>query len=422
MYSQQLFGAMDYALPTDFDYSQLLFFGQSLAQGGSSKVVDTDIFPNCLMFGNTVKALTGTTFNPLQLKTDTSEPYEFPVASCVNSLSKTYRRLGHNVNLVASTGGTSGTSIRTLLDNYMSNIQTMHVNMYNLAQSESKTVGCFGIVWMQGESDYGGRIDSTPDKEQYKQYLMQAKNILQQSAMDNLHQDRKPLFFVYQTSGSWVKNYEGIDNESLGVSMAQLEFAEENEDVILISPAYQVTTYTDNHPSSNGYRWLGEYYAKAIWQTLYKGIRYSNPKPNHFVRESNRIAIYVSDCVLPLQINTWTLPQKLNYGFAVKADGVNIAVSGVELDNNAIILNLGQDISNANGVTITYGGVGIGRGNICDSDSYSTWLKYLSDVGDTGYDSTRVIGYSPIDEKGNSIVGNSYPMNNFLSVFYKELN
>ena len=421
VYSPQRIGAMKYALPTDFDLPQLLFFGQSFAQGGSSKVVDTEEIPNCLMFGNTVKAITGNAFNPLQLKTDTTEPYEFPVVSCANALCNMYRRFGHDIQIVASTGGASGTSIHTLIESYLINITNMHTNMYATAQAMNKSVGCFAIVFMQGESDYGGRTDSTPDKDAYKAYLMQVKNALQQSAMNNLHQTRKPLFFIYQTSGGWVRNYEGIDNEALGVSMAQLEFAAENDDVILISPAYQVTTYTDSHPSSNGYRWLGEYYAKAIWQTLYRGFRYKNPRVMDYKVEAKKITLYVSDCVLPLMKNTWTLPQQTNYGFSVKADGVSVGIGGVDIIDNAIVLNLNTDISSATTIKIAYGGVGVGKGNICDSDTWGTWWQYLSDANDTGYDGNRVIGQSPTAEGGGSLVGKDYPMNNFLCLFYKEI-
>ena len=75
----------------------------------------------------------------------------------------------------------------------------------------------------------------------------------------------------------------------------------------------------------------------------------------------------------------------------------------------------------AESVSITYGGVGIGAGNICDSDEWSTWTKYLTDVGDTGYDGNRSIYQSPRNKDGDVIVGESYPMNNFLTLFYKEL-
>ncbi len=279
LFAQKLFGAIDYAMPTDFDYSQLLFFGQSFAQGGSSTPVTTGVIPNCYMFGDQLKAVAGTAFNPLQLRTDTSEPYEYPVVSCANALSRMYRRYAHDINIVASTAGTSGASLQTLIQSYISNVVRMHQNMKSVADGENKSVGCFAIVFMQGESDYGGRDNSTPDKDDYKALLLQTKNALQQSCMTNLGQERKPLFFIYQTSGGWVHDYTGIDNSQLGVSMAQIEFAQENDDVVLISPCYQVTTYTDNHPSCNGYRWLGEYYAKAIWQSLYRGRRFSNPNP-----------------------------------------------------------------------------------------------------------------------------------------------
>ena len=414
-YSAQRMGAMKYALPTDFDYSQLLFFGQSFAQGGSSKTGTTGIIPNCYMFGSDVKATTGTAFNPLQ-----QETYEYPVVSCANALSQMYRRYGHNINIVASTAGTGGVSIVTLLNSYVVNVVNMQTNMKAVADAENKTVGCFGIVYMQGETDY--RAGNVNDKATYKSYLMQVKNALQQSAMNNLGQTRKPLFFLYQTSGkNWINNDGTVNNEALGPSMAQIEFANENDDVILISPAYQVTTYQDGHPSTNGERWLGEYYAKAIWQTLYRGFRYKNPVPMNFKIDQNKLIIYVSNCVLPLVKNTWTLPLQPNLGFVVKADNQTVTITDVDLVDNAIIITCESNLESASVVKVTYGGVGLGRGNVCDSDKWATWLQYLSDANDTGYDGIRVITQSPTTESGGSLVGKDYPMNNFLCIFYKEI-
>ncbi len=138
------------------------------------------------------------------------------------------------------------------------------------------------------------------------------------------------------------------------------------------------------------------------------------------MREDNRIIIYISSCILPLKFNTWTLPRQTNYGFKVVADGSDVGITGITIENNAIIISLSSSIADATSVKLTYGGVGVGRGNICDSDDWATWLKYLSDANDTGYDGNRVIGQSPTAEDGGSLVGQNYPMNNFLSIFYKE--
>ena len=119
--------------------------------------------------------------------------------------------------------------------------------------------------------------------------------------------------------------------------------------------------------------------------------------------------------------NTWTLGQQTAYGFGVKADDVAVTIERVDLVDNAIILNLATDISSASSVKLSYGGIGVGKGNICDSDTWATWLQYLSDSGDTGYDGIRVITQAPTAEGGGSLVGMDYPMNNFLCIFYKEI-
>ena len=54
-------------------------------------------------------------------------------------------------------------------------------------------------------------------------------------------QTEKPLFLIYQVSGTYVRTPHSA------INMAQIEFAQENEDVILVQTPYFAPHYTVSH-------------------------------------------------------------------------------------------------------------------------------------------------------------------------------
>ena len=237
-------------------------------------------------------------------------------------------------------------------------------------------------------------------------------------------QAEKPLFFVYQTSQLWIRSDSvgGSTNLNLPISMAQRELAEEHEDVILITPVYPVSSYTDEHLSSNGYAWYGEYIAKAIWQTLNKEINFSNTKIKKVVKSGNKIYISCQVPVMPLQIDTYTLPEQKNYGFQVLDGTKEVNILSVSVQSSGIVLTLDADVSKIDDLSVSYAGrYRNGRGNICDSDEWVSAEIYKDDSSDQGDDGDLSIGQRPHDKNGNSLVGKHYPSKNFLGNFYIEL-
>lgn len=425
-YNKSYIGCEEYAVPENYDYSQIIVYGQSLAQGENSKAISTNIIPNAYMLGTTVRARDGE-LNPLR-----AVDYEFPVINAVNALQALYnkKRKSSPLSFVAYTGGQSGRCISAIskgTDVYTSFI-TGCSNTKNAVESQEKSIGCIAIIYMQGESDYSpleaDKDIYTNDKDEYKRRLLQLKNDIQKDIMEIYGQTEKPLFFVYQTSGRWIRTdaVGGSDNVDMPISMAQKELAEENSDVILISPAYPCTCYTDGHLSSNGYAWFGELIAKAIWQTLNKDIRFSNTLIEKVIKKSNKIILYCQVPVLPLKIDTHTLPLQTNYGFQVKENDTEININTINVYDNIIELILDRDIENVGNISVSYAGrYRDGRGNICDSDKWVCNSIYIDDTSDKGFNGNYTIKYRPYDENGDNIFGKKYPANNFLGNFYIEL-
>lgn len=419
-------GEMPYALPSDFDYSQVICYGQSFADGGFAAGGSQEVVPNAYMLGDSTIATSGS------LTQLAATPREFPVVSCVNVLASLYNRLcpKDGYKFIGSTGGANGRVISVMSEGTQPFIDmtTRCQNIQNAVQALGKTAGCVAIVWFQGESDYTPNaidVDNyTNDKNTYKARLLQIKNDLQEMVQSVYGQTYKPLFFVYETSRLWIRSdpYSQSDNSTLPISMAQYELAQENDDVILISPAYFMTTYDNGHPTQNGYRWLGSMAAKAIWETIYKNIRFSNAKIVDVTYSKNVVKVQCYVPVLPLKIDTHTLPEIADYGFQVRGDGENVPITKISIEENVITIETSNDLSLFTAVDFSFAGrYRDGSGNICDSDNWKSVLRYMDDSQDHGSLGTSQIVQYPTNEQGQLITGKHYPMQNFISPYYKRL-
>ena len=105
------------------------------------------------------------------------------------------------------------------------------------------------------------------------------------------------------------------------------------------------------------------------------------------------------------------------YGFYLSVDGVNVVPQRVELDTNEIILHLptAADLTAADSVYVYYAGKNAkGTGNIRDNCTKIGFYSYLDDSADTGTGNNQGVSHSALDAAGNSIVGQKYPMYNWL--------
>ena len=392
-------GALDFeTFDIETNYSIIIAYGQSLSIGmlqpntGGSKY-EEDAVEGCYMLGNDMQKTSG----ELQLMSNrkSSLPYNPSLLTCCSTLKilldRTYLK---GINLIGITPGVGDTSIEDLSDENGVGYTRFKTQLKAIKEKAVK-VNCVAIIWMQGEANPNNTVTD------YKTKLIELKNKMQRDIITELSQQSRPLFFTYQTGRGF----------SAKQAQAQFEFSEENEDVILLNPVYALPGPA--HPSANGYRWYGELCAFQIYNTLVKGKRTTSVYPKK-IRKKNNI-IYI-DCIVPvppLQINTWTLPEKENYGFI--SDGQYSIVKISIINGVTIAIETDTDLIDKN-VAISYGvgGVGKGVGNICDSNEAIARTKYISD-----YNLGVTSGQIPTDSKGEALTGKTYPMYNWLNQFYK---
>lgn len=413
------------------DYIQVILYGQSLSQGWECpRAITTTSVSGNYMVGNNVLMNYNNgakILNPL-IATKWANGGEQPIVSCVNAFSKMYRdSINPDQKFIGMTCGEGGKTIELLSKEctnatYSSGYYTstfLKILDNTLAAVNGKTVSCPAIIYMQGEDNcnnsawYTGKglttgSNGTIDKNVYKALLLKLKNNMQADIMQKYGQQQKPLFFIYQTSGVYVQE------RKMPVSMAQLEFAAENDDVVLLNPHYAMPDYAGGHLSTNGYRWYGELTSKTLYDVLVRKHSFKPVQPEKITINDRTITINYHVPVRPLVFDTKLTPQISNYGFNVYKDNNTVGLSRVQIvDDTTVVLT--SYITLTGKIEVCYASNPlVASGNLRDSDTRTkSMYTYFDDSADSKKES-----YIPLDENGIRLYGKNYPLYNWSVGFY----
>ena len=429
------------------DYQMLVCYGQSLSNGSDSKTANDNPIDGCFMLGNSCASTTSTTLNPLRA---TNAP-QHPIISATNSFSTLYYKyFDKTKKFLALSLGAGGRSIAQLskaarIEQYAKEYdyaiggagqyESVFIKAIDNAVIATKgDLECPAIIFLQGERDYyndaelgqqgddtTGAYSSANDKSKYKARMMALKNDMQNDIMSRTGQSYKPIFCIYQCSGAFVvqKSY----GDYMSINMAQLEFAEENDDVLLLPSPYFLPNYNSGHLSTNGYRWYGEYIGKYLFNYLATNSRIEPIKPLSINVQGNDVIVHLDNAVGRLHIDNYIVENAINSGFElwINDEYSQDNISSIEIAGHSIILHSSVNLAGKR-IGVAYGGAKVsGTGNIHDSDRYIPLYSYWDDGEDKGASGQLVITHLPTNKDGLSLIGKPYPMQNWLASFYVEL-
>ena len=413
------------------DYVQIILYGQSLSQGWECpRAITTAPITGNYMIGDNVLMNYNNgalVLNPL-VATKWANGSEQPIVGCVNAFSKMYRdSINPNQKFIGMTCGEGGKTIELLSKECTNSAynsgyyaSTFLKILNNTLQTlPGKTISCPAIIYMQGEDNCknpawnAGKgltsgTDATTDKKAYKALLLKLKNNMQADIMQKYGQKQKPMFFIYQTSGVYTQERQ------IPISMAQLEFADENDDVVLLNPHYEMPDYDGGHLSTNGYRWYGEMTAKTLYEVLVRKKTFQPVYPEKFTISGRTVTINYHVPVPPLVLDTRITPKIANYGFNLYRDNIALGLSRVQIvDDTTVVITSYTTLTGK--VEVSYASnVYIGSGNLRDSDIGTTSMyTYFDDSSDTKKET-----YTPTDDSGIKLYGKHYPLQNWSVGFY----
>ena len=439
------------AWPTiNTDLTHVICYGQSFSTGSDAPYYADEEVDGVYVYGNITNSTNGTSLTGLNESTKN----QHPIISAGNVLAKLLDGAGIDTDIVLGSYGSGGRTIAQLMsaarqqeikeeEGYTYDIlssgkyevfQSSVSALAQYAQKNNQSISCPAIVYLQGETDQNtdaqlGYPDNPSragygaggDKEKYKEYMSRLKEDMQREVMEQYGQTEKPLFLIYQVSGTYTRT------QYSSINMAQIEFAQENDDVILVQTPYFASHYTNSHHlTQNGYRWLGEYIGRSLYTALVNGEKSWPMLPERIeITDSNTVRITVSGAENGLTIDTWTVENASNsknlYGFYLQSDGKNIVPTKVSVSGNTIELTLPKALE-SDTVHVYYAGKNAsGTGNIRDNSTEQGFYEYLDDTNDIGTGKNQGVSHSSLDADGNSIIGQKYPMYNWLASFCYEI-
>lgn len=448
-YGKSMLGNVD-VQPFPFSgYMHIIEYGQSLSIGtGSYQVITETEDENCKTLGNDIRNYGSYTLGNLRaISTGNGGSLAEDIGLSLSFiLRKLFDRFVPNSTKFLTTScGVGGYTVEMLSKNCTNGGDgrtiTETENTYNTRfikaidnakiAIESEPIVCPFIFYMQGETNAltkaSNNMGIQPNteaawtKDLYKQRLLQLKNDMQADIMQKYGQSLKPMFFVYQTATGWQNKF------TEDIPMAQLELSLENDDIILLPPHYHTPlASTDNvHLNANGYRWCGEQYAKAIFETMIKGYRYKPFMPMNYELSEKELRIDFYVPVPPITIDKTLVEEKQNYGFAFKIGGTysedlqnysrgrSISPYKIEISGNSIIFKFTEQINNSV-FEVAYASPATEvQGNIRDSDEWVSMYDYKDE------NELQSNAQASNKDKYVSLYGKKYPIYNWLVSFYR---
>ncbi|WP_282635773.1 hypothetical protein [Sphingobacterium thalpophilum] len=429
-------GALDFQIPTT-DILDISIYGQSLSTGQQAyPSLTTENFRGNKMIGDQVwlnygnngqnvltdlvsKRANSTISYPKSRGGQSQD--ESPVIAFANATKLMCDRLmmTNNNTIVANSTGTDGKTIEQLLTaQYYDIFKDKLTKLKSIADSQTKSISCPIILYLQGEYNYTQESGGTKDKNAYKALCKELKNKMQDDIHDIYNQESKPIFMTYQCGTSFTRGND------VSIGMAQLEFALENEDSVIVCPTYNFS-YRGGHLDANGYRWMGEQLAKAYNKVL-RGEKFLPLYPTGVKKANNnqvRVTFHVP--VGELAFDRHTVQAIPNDGFYVYNGTGELPISTLEIQGNSVLITLGAAITE--GTKVSYAGeIRGGRGNLRDSDKTLSMYTYLDldrklPNGEYVYprDNNETLrpNFEPKDASGSIIYDQRYPLFNFCMAF-----
>lgn len=310
--------------------------------------------------------------------------------------------------IACSVTGAVGTALSTLLKGatstpyYQRLISCVQGHMEAAAGHTDVRVA--GLVFLQGENDYGGTA-----RESYLQMLNQLIDDFNADVKAITGQTDNPGFYLYQTGGTYVSQSKG---NTLPVDMAQLDITS-RPDAFMVAPMfpYPQAVAAKTHKSANAYRWWGCAAANAVHH-IYKGMNHSPFRMVKAVYDGTRIYVPFMVPCPPLAIRPFyvvsTPTIKTDWGFTI-IDGTGTltgAALNVEIVSPSVVCITPSRPLSGN-IRINLGDQLHGGGhNIADSSPQKAifnW-QYYGDNNQPAYENIPSLNDAP------------YPLCNFAAI------
>lgn len=339
--------------------NHILGIGQSLAVGGYGTPVLSSSQPYTNLMFDAPRAVTLTSTNALIEATDGiyGETIASGMANLVTSLHASHRALAS----IAGLGASAYVDLKQGTATYDAGLDQVTAGVAR-AVAMGLSYGVSAIANVHGETDADiNNVSYNDDLEEWQSdFETDIKAITGQSGTIPM--------LVSQCSSA------GANND---VPLAQLRAHVANPGkIILVGPKYHLPTtdpgVDDRHLSNEGYRQLGEDFAKVYKRAIIDGLTWEPLRPRQVSRVGAVITVQFHVPVAPLVLDTTLVTAQTDMGFAWSGSETIDDVSIVDPDNGTIEITL----SGPETGTLTYAQGASMKGNLRDSDATASLNGY----------------------------------------------
>ncbi len=216
-----------------------------------------------------------------------------------------------------------------------------------LAQAAGKTYGVGAIIVTHGECDAGNANYAATLHQLWSDYSVDLPAITGQT--------EPPLMIVSQQHSTNDRSASTLAQWKIGVDYPM--------DVVCAGPKYQYPYSSDStHMLVEGYEQLGEKYAQVYYERVIRGADWQPLQPLGVERAGSRVISVRFHVPVPPLVweDTFQAPHQASLtewsqgkGFEVRAGGVNVGISSVEIADDVVTITCASDLPAA-GVTVGY--------------------------------------------------------------------
>lgn len=363
---------------TKHDINQILSTGQSLSIGldGGRAISLQQPYDN-LMFSSGVIAGGNPSSKLVPLvegkATNPSHPDQETMSSgLANQISKWALDRGQEHTVLVSVHGVSHyvyAQLKKGTPPYMAGLAQARA-AHEAAEAMGKNHVVRAVTVVHGESDdFDHNEDYQSEIREWQQdYENDVRAITGQS---------EPIPMIHSQLSSFVKT-----NLTSDLPIAQLrEHVASNGKTVLVGPKYHLSYAIDGvHLTNDGYRRMGEEYAKAYRTIVLEGKRWEPLRPETVTRQGNVVTVKFVVPVPPLVLDQNLVKNPGAFGFEVHQDGGEpVTITNVQLaSEDSVRITLSAEPTGANkrlryaytasAVGASAGPVTGPRGNLRDSD------------------------------------------------------
>jgi hypothetical protein len=315
----------------EVDVNHVLGTGQSLSLGamGTPPLSREQPFENLMFDTGLEPGRTPTAFVPLvESATFMDEPVETPSSGMANLVAQIAREdYGRAHPILVSLHGESGASypmIQKGTDSYARGLAQVTAAK-SIAEAGGLSHVVRAVTVVHGESDGWQNWN-----EEYEQALLEWQSDVEADVRAITGQ-REPVPMFHSQYSAW-SSVETTRTSIIPTQQLAAHLAAPGQ-VVLVGPKYQLPYADDGlHLASEGYTWLGEYYAKAYREHVLLGRAWEPLRPERAERVGASIVVRFVVPAPPLVLDTELVSDPGDFGFEVRsAEGAALEITAIEL-------------------------------------------------------------------------------------------